>query len=299
LRLRECGSISEQIVDCVGCEKDEVFLSAHIPQVTPAGVISAEEDELAVAGGILAGAMSESPILSTQAEVTIIVPALNEANTIGEVVDRLLALPISAQIIVVNDGSTDATGEILNSYGDRITVLTNERPTGKGSAIRKAVPHATGQVTIIQDADLEYAPEQIPALIKPILDGEESVVYGSRFHHGLPKEMALPNKIVNVLLALSVRTLFRSPMTDEATCYKAFKTQILQGMELECIRFEFCPEVTAKALRMGYRIVERPIEYTPRSKAAGKKIRWTDAPEAFLTLFRYRRWSPKVTEKSE
>lgn len=299
MRLRERGSISEQIVDCVGCEKDEVFLSAHTPQVTPAGVIIAEEHESAVVGGILAEAMSESPIPSTQAEVTIIVPALNEANTIGEVVDRLLALPISAQIIVVNDGSTDATGQILDSYGDRITVLTNERPTGKGSAIRKAVPQATGRVTIIQDADLEYAPEQIPTLIKPILEGEESVVYGSRFHHGLPKEMALPNKIVNVLLALSVRTLFRSPMTDEATCYKAFKTQILQGMELECVRFEFCPEVTAKALRMGYRIVEQPIEYTPRSKAAGKKIRWTDAPEAFLTLFKYRHWSPKVTNKSE
>jgi len=243
--------------------------------------------------------MTESPVPGTHAAVTVIVPALNEANTIGEVVDRLLALPIDAQIIVVNDGSTDATPDILASYGERITVLTNDRPTGKGSAIRKAVPYATGTVTIIQDADLEYAPEQIPGLIQPILDGKESVVYGSRFHHGLPKDMAIPNKIVNVLLALSVRTLFRAPMTDEATCYKAFRTDILQKMELECTRFEFCPEVTAKALRMGHRIVEQPIDYTPRSKAAGKKIRWTDAPEAFFTLFKYRKWSPKAAEKSE
>ena len=243
--------------------------------------------------------MTESPVPGTHAAVTVIVPALNEANTIGEVVDRLLALPIDAQIIVVNDGSTDATPDILASYGERITVLTNDRPTGKGSAIRKAVPYATGTVTIIQDADLEYAPEQIPGLIQPILDGKESVVYGSRFHHGLPKDMAIPNKIVNVLLALSVRTLFRAPMTDEATCYKAFRTDILQKMELECVRFEFCPEATAKALRMGHRIVEQPIDYTPRSKAAGKKIRWTDAPEAFFTLFKYRKWSPKPAEKSE
>lgn len=297
--FRKRGGIAEQIIHGVGCEKDEVFLSSHISQVTTAGVITAERNELAVVGGILAEAMSESPLPSTQAEVTIIVPALNEANTIGEVVDRLLALPVVAQIIVVNDGSTDATPEILASYGDRIMVLTNDRPTGKGSAIRKAVPYADGTVTIIQDADLEYAPEQIPGLIRPILDGRETVVYGSRFHRGLPKDMALPNKIVNVLLALSVRTLFRSPMTDEATCYKAFKTDVLQRMELECVRFEFCPEVTAKALRMGHRIVEHPIEYTPRSKAAGKKIRWTDAPEAFLTLFKYRKWSPQRSDKSE
>jgi len=221
-------------------------------------------------------------------DVSIIVPALNEQDTIGEVVDRLLALPISVQIVVVNDGSTDRTGEILATYGDRITVLTNEKPGGKGAAIRKALPAATGKAAIIQDADLEYAPEQIPDLVAPIVRGEKKVVYGTRFAHGLPKAMALPNKVVNILLAWSVRILFFRRITDEATCYKAFERSLLTRMNLECKRFEFCPEVTAKAIRLGETIYETPIDYTPRSKAAGKKIRWTDAPEAFWTLLKHR-----------
>ncbi|MFZ4507187.1 MAG: glycosyltransferase family 2 protein [Fimbriimonas sp.] len=221
-------------------------------------------------------------------QVTVLVPALNEKDTIAEVIDRLLALPLATQVIVVDDGSTDGTTEILATYTDRILVLRNERPGGKGSAIRQALQHAAGVATIIQDADLEYSPEQIPMLVQPILDGKAEVVYGTRFAHGLPVGMALPNKIVNILLALSVRVLFRYRITDEATCYKAFRTGLLKDMHLICQRFEFCPEVTAKSLRMGKRIVEIPIDYVPRSKAAGKKIRWTDAPEAFWTLFRHR-----------
>ncbi|HWA84228.1 MAG TPA: glycosyltransferase family 2 protein, partial [Fimbriimonadaceae bacterium] len=118
-------------------------------------------------------------------DVTVLVPALNEEDTIGEVVDRLLALPISAQIIVVNDGSDDRTGEILHSYGDKILVLTNQTRGGKGAAIRQALPYATGRTVIIQDADLEYSPEEIPKLIEPILEGKSKVVYGTRFAHGL------------------------------------------------------------------------------------------------------------------
>lgn len=221
-------------------------------------------------------------------DLSVIVPALNEQATIREVVDRLLALPVKAQVIVVDDGSSDDTPSILASFGDRITVVTNPRPSGKGMAIRKALSHATGTATIIQDADLEYFPEEIPALIQPILQGKQSVVYGTRFAHGLPKDMALPNKLVNILLAWSVRLLFWQKITDEATCYKAFRTDVLKGMNLQCTRFEFCPEVTAKAIRMGHSIFELPISYIPRSKAAGKKIRWTDAPDAFWTLFKYR-----------
>jgi glycosyltransferase involved in cell wall biosynthesis len=221
-------------------------------------------------------------------DVSIIVPALNEQDTIGEVVDRLLVLPLSVQVIVVNDGSTDRTGEILASYGDAITVLTNAKPGGKGAAIRLALPNATGTAVIIQDADLEYAPEQIPALVMPIVKGDRSVVYGTRFANGLPQGMALPNKVVNILLAWSVRLLFFRRITDEATCYKAFRRDLLTRMNLECKRFEFCPEVTAKAIRLGEPIFEVPIDYTPRSKEAGKKIRWTDAPEAFWTLLKHR-----------
>jgi glycosyltransferase involved in cell wall biosynthesis len=223
-----------------------------------------------------------------QPQVTVIVPALNEQETLGEVVDRLLALDLRLQIIVIDDGSTDSTPEVLASYGDRILVLRNERPGGKGRAIRQAIPHALGIATIIQDADLEYAPEDIPLLVEPILNGQAAVVYGSRFTEGLPKGMALPNKVVNVLLAWAVRLLYWTKITDEATCYKAFRTDLLRRMTLTCKRFEFCPEVTAKAIRLKEKIVERPIRYLPRSKTAGKKIRWTDAPDAFWTLLKNR-----------
>ena len=226
--------------------------------------------------------------LTDAPEVTAIVPALNEEATIAEVVDRLLALPIAMQVIVVDDGSNDRTPEILATYGNRIEVLRNETRSGKGAAIRKALPFARGEVTIIQDADLEYAPEEIPALVKPVLGGETNVAFGTRFSHGMPKGMALPNKLVNLLLAWTVRLLFGKRITDEATCYKAVRTSVLQAMELECCRFEFCPEVTAKALRRGEKIIEVPVSYVPRTKEAGKKIRWTDAPEAFWTLAKYR-----------
>lgn len=221
-------------------------------------------------------------------EVTVLVPALNEEDTIAEVLDRVLALPLRVQVIVVDDGSTDRTPEILKQYADRVLVLTNSARGGKGNAIRKALPFAEGQTAIVQDADLEYAPEQIPNLIRPILDGRANVVYGTRFSTGLPKGMALPNKVVNVLLAAAVRILYFRNVTDEATCYKAFRTDLLRRMNLECQRFEFCPEVTAKSIRLGERIVEVPIDYVPRSKAAGKKIRWTDAPDAFWTLLKHR-----------
>ncbi|HJP82205.1 MAG TPA: glycosyltransferase family 2 protein [Fimbriimonadaceae bacterium] len=227
-------------------------------------------------------------------DVTIIVPALNEEDTIGEVVERLLAVPLTTQIIVVDDGSTDQTPAVLQKFGDKILVLTNPARAGKGAAIRQALPHATGVATIIQDADLEYLPEEIPQVVGPILSGKENVVYGTRFRNGMPAGMALPNRIVNVMLAWSVRLLFWRGLTDEATCYKAFRTDLLKDMELECRRFEFCPEATAKAIRLGEHIAEVPITYIPRSKKAGKKIRWTDAPEAFWTLLKYRFWrAPK------
>jgi dolichol-phosphate mannosyltransferase len=221
-------------------------------------------------------------------DVTVLVPALNEEETIAEVVERLLSLPLCVEVIVIDDGSTDRTTEILMAYKDRIRILRNEERSGKGSAIRQALPFATGRATVIQDADLEYFPEEIPRVVAPILGGEANVVYGTRFANGLPKEMAFPNKVVNRLLAATVRVLFRSRLTDEATCYKAFRTDLLTSFDLKCRRFEFCPEVTAKSLRRGERILEVPISYVPRTKAAGKKIRWTDAPDAFWTLLKYR-----------
>ncbi len=235
--------------------------------------------------------------ISTTTDVSIIIPALNEEATIQSVVDRCLALPLQTQVIVVNDGSADRTLEILQGYGDRITLLTNPKPSGKGHAIVQALQHAQGVVTIVQDADLEYNPDQIPSLVQPILDGKANVVYGTRFANGYAKDMALPNKVVNILLAWSVKALFFRNISDEATCYKAFRTSLLQAFDLQCQRFEFCPEVTAKALRCNQNIIEIPIDYEPRSKEAGKKIRWYDAPEAFWTLFRYRFWNPAKTTR--
>lgn len=231
-----------------------------------------------------------SPMPDRQPDVTVIVPALNEEDTIGEVVERLLKVPLDTQVIVVDDGSHDKTPEVLRSFENRILVITNAKRGGKGAAIRQALPHAKGSATIIQDADLEYLPEEIPNVVRPILEGRESVVYGTRFSSGMPGGMALPNRIVNVLLAWAVRLLYFRRITDEATCYKAFRTDLLQSMDLECQRFEFCPEATAKAIRLGERIAEVPITYIPRSKQAGKKIRWTDAPEAFWTLLKHRWW---------
>lgn len=222
-------------------------------------------------------------------DVTVLVPALDEQDTIGEVVDRLLALPLDLEVIVIDDGSTDRTPEILASFADRITVVTSPTArSGKGSAIRQGLEFALGEVIVIQDADLEYKPEEIPALVAPILAGKANVVYGTRFANGLPREMALPNKIVNKLLVWAVALLYFRRITDEATCYKAIRRSLLLRMHLVCRRFEFCPEVTAKAIRLGERIVEMPIHYEPRTKAAGKKIRWTDAPVAFWTLLRHR-----------
>jgi len=224
----------------------------------------------------------------TRPDVSVLLPVLDEEQTVAEVIDRVLSLPVRLELIVIDDGSRDRTPEILLGYKDRIRTLRNEVRGGKGSAIRKALPYAAGRVVIVQDADLEYSPEEIPSLVAPILEGRSKVVFGTRFQHGLPKGMALPNKIVNVLLALTVRALFGTRLSDEATCYKAVETDLMRRMNLQCTRFEFCPEVTAKALRLGETILEIPVSYVPRTKEAGKKIRWTDAPDAFWTLIKYR-----------
>jgi len=232
------------------------------------------------------------------AEISVLVPALNEEDSIRQVIERVLAIPMKVEVIVIDDGSSDKTAEIMRSFADKIVCIHNEKRQGKGAAIVRGLAKATGRVVIIQDADLEYLPEEIPSVVGPILAGKESVVYGTRFAHGMPKSMALPNKLVNILLAWAVRLLYFRRMTDEATCYKAFRLDVIQGMDLQCKRFEFCPEATAKAIRMGNHILEVPISYTARTTMEGKKIRWTDAPHAFLTLARYRFWRKNGSKPS-
>ena len=222
----------------------------------------------------------------------MLVPALNEQDTLREVIERLLALPISAEVIVIDDGSTDGTPAILAAFAGKIKVITNTHKSGKGKSIRNGLLVAEGEYVVIQDADLEYLPEQIAELLVPLQSGKTQIVYGTRFSKGFPSGMAIPNKIINKLLAWMTRLLYGQKITDEATCYKALSLTLVQQMELECTGFEFCPEVTAKASRLGQTILEVPISYIPRNKQAGKKIRWTDAPIAIWTLAKYRFWKP-------
>ena len=240
-------------------------------------------------GGDLATARKASPLL------TVIVPAYNEVDTIDESLSRVLAAPCEKQIIVVDDGSQDGTVERLaewESRGAGIEVYCHRQNRGKGSAIRTALEHANGMFVIIQDADLEYDPQDYGRLLEPLLAGRADVVYGAR-PLGPSRADTLQRNIFNLgvfVLNFAVRRLYGRTLTDEATCYKVFPTSLLWAMCLECERFEFCPEVTAKACRLGLRIEEVPIGYKPRGIEQGKKIRLRDGIDAILTLWRYRNW---------
>ncbi len=220
--------------------------------------------------------------------LAVIIPALNEAHNLPVVLDRVLALPLDKQVIVVDDGSTDATPQILEGYISKgVQTITNPYNMGKGASIRRALPLAKGRIIIIQDADLEYNPEDIPKVIQPIIDGRAQVVYGSRILGG--GRMSYFSFLAGgLLLSWITNLLYKAAITDEPTCYKAFDRELLSQIKLECAGFEFCPEITAKILKNGIDILEVPIDYTPRSKSQGKKIRWKDGLIAIWTLIKYR-----------
>jgi dolichol-phosphate mannosyltransferase len=219
-------------------------------------------------------------------KLSVIVPAYNEADTIAESIARVRQVKLDQEIIVVDDCSTDGTRELLQQLPD-IKLVLHERNMGKGMAIRTALGCVTGDIVIIQDADLEYDPQDFAAMVEPISSGRADVVYGSRFLKQKPK-MRLPNYIANRGLAITASILFRTRITDEATCYKAFRADLIKSLNLTCRRFEFCPEVTAKLLRRRVRIMEVPIRYTARTSDLGKKIGWWDGIVAFWTLLKFR-----------
>jgi glycosyltransferase involved in cell wall biosynthesis len=225
--------------------------------------------------------------------ISILIPVYNEFRTFPQVLARVRAAPLppgcSREIVVVDDGSTDETAQFLRGHAAAYGVIAHrlERNRGKGAAIRAAIEIATGDVMLIQDGDLEYDPNDYARLLEPILRGETDIVYGTRFWRP-PAGMAWKNRLANRILTAAANLLYGAGITDEATAYKAFRAPVLRGIRLECQRFEFCPEVTAKARRLGYRIAEVPIEYNARGIAEGKKIRARDGFEALWTLVRYR-----------
>ena len=226
--------------------------------------------------------------------VSILIPVYNEFVTFPLVLERVLEAPLppgcEKEIIVVDDGSTDGTSSLVEKYstgGQGVIVHHSVANRGKGAALRIALAKATGEIVLVQDGDLEYDPRDYVRLLEPILAGEAGVVYGSRFR-GRVGGMKWQNRLANRALTMAANLLFRAGITDEATAYKAFRASLLRQIRLECVRFEFCPEVTAKLRRIGCEIREVPISYRPREIREGKKIRARDGVHALWTLLRYR-----------
>ncbi|GAB4547905.1 MAG: glycosyltransferase family 2 protein [Anaerolineae bacterium] len=225
-------------------------------------------------------------------KLSVIIPCYNERATLEAILQAVKAVELAHEIIIVDDGSTDGTRDLLakieQSNDPQVKIIYHTQNQGKGAAVRTGFAAATGDVMMIQDADLEYDPRDYPKLLKPIQEGKAKVVYGSRFLGGERKTMFFWNMVANKALTMMTNLLYNTILSDMETCYKVFSAEVVRGMRLRSRRFEFEPEITAKVLKRGYRIWEVPISYNGREWHEGKKIKWTDAPIAAWTLLRYR-----------
>lgn len=232
--------------------------------------------------------MSEPPFLS------VLMPALNEAATLTAVIDAVLAVPEPLELLLVDDGSSDGTWDIMAAYArqhERVRAFRHRRNGGKGAAVRTALQHARGSYVIIQDADLEYDPTQFTDMLEPVRRGVATVVYGSRAfasHTAYSYWYVVGNRLVTA----AVNVLYNVYLSDMETCYKLMPLDVARSLQLEARGFELEPEVTAKLLRLGHRIYEVPIDYRARSREEGKKLTAMDGLRALGILLRYRRWQP-------
>jgi len=226
-------------------------------------------------------------------KVSIIVPAYNEEKTIGNVLEKLNSLDfgLEKEIIVVDDGSTDTTRFVVEKFkNDSLKIISHRMNQGKGAAIKTGIQNSTGDIIAIQDADLEYDPHELKTLIQPIIDKKTFVVYGSRFLKKNPciyKSYYLGNKFLSFLVSF----LFGQKITDSYTCYKLFHKKVFERIDIESQRFEFEAEITCKILKNGFKILELPISYNPRSIQQGKKIKFKDAIIGVLTILKIKFWS--------
>jgi len=222
--------------------------------------------------------------------LSVIIPVYNEELTIKDVIDKVLSVPIEKEIIVVDDGSTDRTPEILEREKEKVNIVYNSLINiGKGAAVRIGLECAKGDICIIQDGDLELEPMEYPVILKPIIENKADVVYGSRFlNKSGRKKTSLINYLANKFLTGLTNLLYSAKLTDMETAYKAFRIDVVKKIKLKSLGFEIEPELTAKILRLGYKISEVPISYHPRRIREGKKIGFMDGIKAIYYLFKYR-----------
>lgn len=227
--------------------------------------------------------------MQNKPKLSIVIPAYNEKNTIDEIVRRVQNVELEKEIIIVDDCSDDGTRDKIDKIsGNNIKKLFHEKNKGKGASLRTGFQHVTGDIVIIQDADLEYNPKEYPNLIEPILDGRADVVYGSRFLGGPHRVSFFWHYVGNKILTTLSNMLTNLILTDMETCYKVFKAEIIKDIKLRSNRFGFEPEITAKLAKRKCRIYELPISYSGRDYNEGKKIGWKDGIVALYYIVRFR-----------